>query len=98
MPFGFEPREIDNRKETAIYEQLLDNKTFLEVTAMMCTNKAVIPLSFKWDYREIKIERVINIQDGKSLKDGFLGKRYLCQAKGKRFYLYFTGKQWYMNL
>ncbi len=93
-PFGFEQRE----KETAVYEQLPENKTFLEVTAMMCTNKDVIPLTFKWDYRQIKIDRVINVREGVSLKDGFLGKRYLCQAEGKRFYLYFTGKQWYMNL
>lgn len=93
-PFGFEQRE----KETAVYEQLLENKTFLEVTAMMCTNKDVIPLTFKWDYRQIKIDRVINVREGVSLKDGFCGKRYLCQAEGKRFYLYFTGRQWYMNL
>lgn len=93
-PFGFEQRE----KEAAHYEQSLNSKIFLEVTATMCTNKNVIPLYFKWDYRKIKIDKVINVREGVSLKDGFLGKRYLCQAEGKRFYLYFTGRQWYMNL
>lgn len=97
MPFGHEQREFEKRRDAAIYDDLLENKNFIEVTAMMCTDGRIIPTYFRWDYRQIKIDRVINVQEGQSLKAGFTGKRYLCIAMNRRFYLYFTGKQWYVD-
>jgi hypothetical protein len=97
MPFGSERKEMERNKESAIYDQLLENKEFLEVTAMMRTNGNIIPISFQWEDREIKIDKVLNCQLGSSLKEGIAGRRYLCQVRNKRFYLYFTGRQWYMD-
>ena len=93
MPFGHEQREFEKSKDADIYDELLESTNFIEVTAMMCTDGRIIPNLFKWDGRQIKIDRVLNVQDGKSLKAGFIGERYLCIAMNRRFYLYFTGKQ-----
>lgn len=96
MPFGHEQREFEKRGEAAIYNELIENKNFIEVTATMCTNRRIIPTAFVWEGLQIKIDKVLNVQEGQSLKAGFIGKRYLCIAMNRRFYLYFTGKQWYI--
>lgn len=97
MPFGHEQREFEKRGEAAIYNEFIENKNFIEVTATMCTNGRIIPTYFRWDDRQIKIDKVLHVHDGTSLKANFMGKRFLCIAMNRRFYLYFTGKQWYVD-
>lgn len=98
MPFGFEQRQLEESIENESYRLNTGKKEFLEVDAVIKTNGQVIPLAFVWEGRKIKINRVLNSCNGSSLKGGFLGIRYECIAGRTRFYLYFTGKQWYMNL
>lgn len=59
----------------------------------------LIPAAFIWEDQEIKIEKVLRVQQGSPLKQtGIAGTRFLCKAMNRRFYLYFTGRQWYMEL
>ncbi len=97
MPFGHERKEIEKRKEASSYESKIESQNFIEVTALMRNDGVIIPLSFIWEDREIKIERVLNVRPGSSLKDKVAATRFLCVAMNRRFYLYFTGKQWYID-
>lgn len=98
MPFGHERSEAEKRKELYNHLSKIEFREFIEVKALMRRDGQLIPAAFTWEDQEIRIEKVLKTQQGSSLKDGIAGTRYLCQALNKRFYLYFTGKQWYMSL
>jgi hypothetical protein len=99
MPFGHEQNEAEKRKEAAIYERKIQFNEFIEVKAIMRKDGKLVPAAFTWEDREIKIEKVLRVQQGSSLKEtGIAGTRFLCQAMNRRFYLYFTGRQWYMEI
>ncbi|MDF2984940.1 MAG: hypothetical protein K0R50_450 [Eubacterium sp.] len=99
MPFGHEQKEWAERKEHDIYEQKTQFNEFITVKAMMRKDGNVIPTTFTWEDQEIKIEKVLKVQQGSSLKEtGIAGTRFLCQAMNRRFYLYYTGRQWYIDL
>ncbi len=99
MPFGHEENEWAERKEADIYKRNIQFNEFIEVKAMMRKDGKLVPAAFIWEDQEIKIEKVLRVQQGSSLKQtGIAGTRFLCQAMNRRFYLYFTGKQWYMDL
>lgn len=95
MPFGFEQRQWEDSSQND--SLTTEVKEFLEVDAVIKTNGQVIPTAFVWEGRKIKINKVIKSCSGSSLKNGFTGIRYECIAGRTRFYLYFTGKQWYIN-
>ena len=59
MPFKHEQKEWAERKEADTYKQKLEYKEFLEVKAIVRKDGNIIPISFTWEDREIKIERVI---------------------------------------
>ncbi len=99
MPFGHEEKEWAERKEADIYNRNIQFNEFIEVKAMMRKDGKLVPAAFIWEDQEIKIEKVLRVQQGSSLKQtGITGTRFLCQAMNRRFYLYFTGKQWYMEI
>lgn len=99
MPFGHEQREMEKRREEDLYMRKVEFNEFVEVKAMTYANGEIMPVTFKWEGREIKIQKVLNARKGSSLKEkGIPGIRFLCQAMNRRFYLYFTGKQWYIEV
>ncbi|MCX7711542.1 MAG: hypothetical protein N2484_17010 [Clostridia bacterium] len=95
MPFGFERREFEKNMS-----EFADDTTrqYLEVTAMTLTDGRIIPLSFIWEDREIKINKVLECRQGKSLKHGAQGLRYQCRVGTKSFYLYFENNRWSIEL
>lgn len=99
MPFGYEQKEMEKRREEDLYMRKVEFNDFIEVKAMMYKNGDIMPVTFKWEDREIRIQKILNVRKGSSLKEkGIPGTRFLCQAMNIRFYLYFTGKQWYMEM
>jgi hypothetical protein len=99
MPFGHEQKGWAERKEADIIEQKIEFNEFITVKAMMRNDGKLVPASFIWDDKEIKIEKVLKVQQGSSLKEtGIAGIRFLCQAMNRRFYLYYTRKQWYIDI
>lgn len=95
MPFGFE-RNLEAENEAA--HQMNVNKHFISVKVHYMTDGKIIPASFFWHDREYIIDKVLNCRQGNSLKDITSGWRYECILRNKRFYLYFTGKKWYLDL
>jgi hypothetical protein len=97
MPFGFEhmdvERILEDRKQSPH-----SSRTYIEVVACNKSNGAMIPLVIHWtDGREYKIEKLLEFRQGRSLKDGFSGKRYKCQIGKRCFYLYYDGERWYVE-
>ncbi len=71
---------------------------YIEVTARFEAGTGkVIPVSFMWDGRLIKIDKVCDARPGASLKCGGQGMRYTCQAKGYTFYLFCDINRWFLE-
>lgn len=95
MPFGFNPVEAEKTvKET--YDEY--NRTYLEVTVDWLPDGSMKPLSFTWDDgREFKVDSVLAIRKGHSLKAFASGLRYYCQSGKRRYYLHYDGERWYIE-
>ena len=58
----------------------------------------MLPISFVWgDERLFKIDKVIAVRKGHSLRTYVLALRYYCQSGKKRYYLYYDGETWYVE-
>lgn len=59
----------------------------------------IIPLSFVWeDGKEYSVGNVVNAREDHSLKAFSSGQRYLCQKGRRRYYVYFDGERWYLEV
>jgi hypothetical protein len=96
MPFGFDPVEaekyVNEVKDTV-------NRIYIDVTVRWLPTGKMIPLSFTWeDGREYKINKVLAVREGHSLKQFASGKRYYCQTGKRRYYLHYDGERWYVEV
>lgn len=94
MPFGFDQNEAGRQFEN--YDGY--ERHYVAVTAKMKKDGKIIPVSFLWnDGAEYKIDKIVDIRQGRSLKYKTSGFRYLCLIDKKEFYLYYTGEKWYVE-
>ena len=96
-PFGFNEKE-NEKKLNARVERNKYTKVYLNVVATMNTDGKMIPLSFKWDDREYKIDKVLECFIGTTAKHFTKGLRYKCRAGNKDFYLFFDEERWYVEM
>lgn len=74
------------------------NTNFIDVTAKFeASTGKVVPLSFKFENKTIKIDKVIDIRPAASLKHGGQGIRYTCKARGVNFYLFWDENKWFIE-
>lgn len=95
MPFGFDPMEAEK-----VVKEIPDKvkKVYVEVTVACLKDGSMRPLSFTWDDgREFKIDKVLAVRKGNSLKIYAPGMRYYCKTGKRRYYLYYDGKRWYVE-
>ena len=72
--------------------------SFLEVTAKFEAGTGkIIPVSFMWDGRSIKIGSVSDARPAASLKHGGQGMRYTCRVKNYSFYLFCDDNKWFIE-
>lgn len=93
MPFGFEQRQ---REEKMMNSDTLESRQYLEVNALMRKDGSIIPLSFVWEDERIKVDRVISVKAGKSLKEYAPGYVFNCRTGSKLYMLGFDGERWYI--
>lgn len=72
---------------------------YLPVVARFETDGTVTPLSFTWpDGRTFAIDRVLDVCQAASRKQGGCGTRYLCRVRGRKILLYREDTRWFYEL
>lgn len=95
MPFGFDPQEVE-KTVNEVKDVII--KEYVEVTVNWLKDGSMRPLSFTWDDgREFRIDKVLAVRKGNSLKIYAPGMRYYCQTGKRRYYLYYDGERWYVE-
>lgn len=95
MPFGFDPVEVEQKLKDEIPEP---KKIFIDVKMLQKATGEIIPLMFTWsDGREFKIDKVLQVRKGHTLKAFSPGWRYYCQTGKRKYYLHFDGERWYIE-
>ena len=94
MPFGFDLLEAEKT-----VNRIKDiERIYIDVTVDWLPNGFMIPLSFTWENgMEYKIEKVLNVAKGHSLKAFAPGLRYRCQTGRRQYYLHSDGERWYIE-
>jgi hypothetical protein len=95
MPFGFDPHEAEK-----IVAEIRDEicRIYVDVIVDWLPDGSMKPLAFTWeDGREIKVDRVLNVVKGHSLKAFSPGLRYRCQTGRRIYYLHFDVERWYIE-
>jgi len=73
-------------------------KVFVDVMAAFDREGRLTPLSLVWeDGRKYPVDQVLDVRRAASLKAGGIGTRYTVRIYGKRTYLFFDGKQWFVE-
>lgn len=71
---------------------------FLEVTAKFDSTGRIVPISFIWAERKIKVDRVTDARPAASLKHGGKGMRYTCRTGSKSYYLFCDEGKWFLEV
>ena len=87
-PFGFNEKEYEKKLDARV-ESNEYAKVYLDINATMNKDGKITPLSFKWDDREYKIDKVLECFKGAAAKHYTKGLRYKCRVGTKDFYLFF---------
>ncbi len=89
VPFGYERRQLEKESENkAPVPQY--RRVYLNAEALRRSSTGeLIPASFEWEGRTYKISKVLEIKNGKSLKERVNAQRYYCTCQGKKFQLFF---------
>ena len=96
MPFGFDPIEAEKAVKDIRDEY---TRTYIEVTVRWLKDGTMTPLSFVLDDgSEHKIDKVVAMRKGHSLKTFAPGFRYYCQTGKRRYYLHYDGERWYIEI
>ena len=71
---------------------------FIDVIAKFeASTGKVIPLSFKFENKTIKVDKVIDIRPAASLKHGGQGIRYTCKTHNITYYLFYEDDKWFIE-
>jgi len=74
------------------------SKEFIAVTAEHGPDGHIRPLSIKWtNGRVYNIDRVLDVRQAASLKNGGQGTRYTCRICGKEVYLFCDEGKWFID-
>lgn len=96
-PFGFD--SVENEEFVKKHGSEEPRQIYVDMIVCYKPDGNMIPLSFIWeDGREYKVGRVINSRKGHSLKVFSPGMRYLCEKGRRRYYVYYDGERWYLEL
>ena len=69
---------------------------YLPVVARFDTDGTVTPLSFTWpDGRTFSIDRILDVCQAASRKQGGCGTRYLCRVRDRKILLYREDTRWF---
>jgi hypothetical protein len=94
MPFGFDPHEAERQ----VRDNVEVEKVYVDVILWNKINGQLVPLYFTWtDDRKYKIEKILDIRKGHSLKAFAPGWRYRCQTGRWIFYLHYDMERWYIE-
>jgi len=95
MPRSFDPIEAEKiaterREETS--------KLYVEVIVSWLHDGRLRPLSFVWENgSEYRIDKIIAVRKGHSLKVFAGGLRYYCQTGNRQYYLHYDSERWYIE-
>lgn len=95
MPFGFEIRQSEKAADSGDY---LENKMYVEVTAIMRKDSTIMPLSFVYEDEKVRVDKVISAKPAVSLKKSTQGYVYRCRTGNKLYLLGFDGERWYLEV
>jgi hypothetical protein len=96
-PFGFDA--IENEEYVKKHGKEETKCVYVDMIVDYKPTGQMIPISFIWeDGREYSVGKVINVRQGHSLKAFTSGLHYLCQKGMRRYYVYFDGERWYMEV
>lgn len=71
---------------------------FIDVIAKFeASTGKVVPLSFKFENKIIKIDKVIDVRPAASLKHGGQGTRYTCKTDNITYYLFYDDDKWFIE-
>jgi len=74
------------------------SKVFVEITARHDINGNIRPLTIKWeDDRIFAVDRLLDVRQAPSIKDGGLGTRYTCRIRNKEVYLFDDECKWFVE-
>lgn len=94
MPFGFDPHQVEQDLKNYVEVKHI----YIDVKMLQTKTGEIIPLSFVWDDgREFKIDKVLQVRQGHSLKAFSPGWRYYCQTGKRKYYLHFDNERWYIE-
>ena len=88
VPFGYERKELEKQIENMMPEPQY-KRVYLNVTAVMTSSGALIPISFEWEYNTIKIDQILACHHGQSFKYKTNALRFYCRCGQQKFYLFF---------
>lgn len=96
-PFGFDPIETEEYVKKHGKDEPM--RVYVDMIVDYKPTGQMIPISFIWeDDREYSVGKVIDARKGHSLKAFSPGLRYLCQKGKRRFYVYFDGDRWFLEV
>ena len=96
-PFGLNEKEYEKKLDARV-ELNKYTKVYLDIIAIVRKDGKITPISFKWDDREYKIDKVLECFKGMSAKHYIKGLRYKCRIGTKDFYLFFDEEKWYVEV
>ena len=78
-PFGLNEKEYEKKLDARV-ELNKYTKVYLDIIAIVRKDGKITPISFKWDDREYKIDKVLECFKGMSAKYYIKGLRYKCRT------------------
>jgi len=74
------------------------SKVFISVTAEHDANGHIRPILLTWiDGKKYEIDRIVDVRQAASLKNGGQGLRYTCRICGKEIYLFCDEGKWFVE-
>ena len=96
-PFGYDPIEAEEYVKKHSEDEV--KRIYVDMVVKYSPAGQITPVSFVWDDgREYDVGKIIRIVKGSSLKVFSSGFRFLCQKGNRRYYKYYDGERWYMEL
>ena len=72
---------------------------YISVVARFTEDGQIIPLSFTWpDGRTFSIDRILDVCQAASRKQGGCGTRYLCRVRHRTIALFREDTRWFYEL
>ena len=74
----------------------MSEKIYIEVEVIFYPDGRLVPVSFVLEGEKIKIDKASGPTILLSTKSGGTGVKYICQASGSQYDLYFDMNRWYV--